>query len=52
MKSEFLLNVVDMKVSLRNEIKTRLQCFVVSRHGHDLKCIQCSKCECDRTFVF
>jgi len=46
MKSESLLNVGDMKVSLDDEIETLLRCFVVAHDWHAPKCIKCSNCEC------
>ena len=46
MKSESLLNMGDMKVSLGDEIETLLRCFVVAYVWHLPKCIKCSKCEC------
>ena len=46
MKSESLLNMGDMKVSLGDEIETLLRCFVVAHVWHLSKCIKCSKCEC------
>ena len=46
MKSESLLNMGDMKVSLGDEIETLLRCFVVAHVWHLSKCIKSSKCEC------
>ena len=46
MKSESLLNMGDMKVSLDDEIETLLRCFVVAHVWHLSKCIKSSKCEC------
>lgn len=46
MKSESLLNMGDMKVSLGDEIETLLRCFVVAHVWCLSKCIKCSKCEC------
>ena len=46
MKSESLLNVGDMKVSLDDEIETLLRCFVMALDRPTPKFIKCSVCEC------